>query len=337
MAESPRSDIVILGASAGGLDVLRTITRGLPADLPAAVFIVIHLSPDQSSSMAEILAKNSDLDIRAAHDGDRVQYGTALVAPPDHHVTFEDSVVRVLRGPRVNAHRPSIDVTFRSAATRFGARVVGVVLTGGLDDGTDGLRYIKRLGGCAVVQDPKDAEFDSMPRSAMEHVAVDRVLPSHEIASALIDIVTEGGAAMSGQQLPRGTEEPTGDQPSAFVCPECEGTLFETKDGGWTRFRCRVGHAYSTESLVLNKDASLEAALWTAARALREQADLFDRLALSGADRPANDQVRKRFESRAAHARDQGRVIEKAIATMERAPLTDDLDELNRAGGGSGK
>lgn len=319
MDRSPRSDIIVVGASAGGLDVLKTIVRGLPADFSAAVFVVVHIAPDQSSSLAGILDRRSDLEVRQAVNGEPVRHGTALVAPPDHHLVFADSTIRLERGPKVNAHRPSIDVTFRSAAEHFGSRVIGVVLSGGLDDGTDGLRIIKRFGGCAVVQDPLDAEFDSMPRSAIEHVDVDRVLAADKIAAALIEIASDLRDAEVKADMGLASTEP--DRPSQYVCPECNGTLFESDQAGWSTFKCRVGHAYTEESLVLNKGIALETALWTAARTLREQADLFDRL--SSRAGPHNDALRMRFEGRAAAVREHLKVIEEAVHGLQNGLLAD--------------
>src|SRR5215472_248248 len=322
---SARSDIILVGASAGGLNALKAITACLPADLQAAVIIVVHLSPNQESDLAGILGRASDLPIRQAKDGDLVRSGTALVAPPDHHLVFENSTVRIVRGPKLNAFRPSIDVTFKSAARRYGPRTVGVVLTGTLKDGTEGLRAIKESGGLAVVQDPADAEFTSMPLSAIENVEVDHVLSADDIGPALVEIASADVVASSEPgEVPI---KPLG-RPSEFVCPECDGTLLETNHDGWSTFRCRTGHTYTEESLAIDKDASLEAALWSAARALREQAHLFERLALSR--RAKSDGLKHRFKRKAAIMHEQSRVIEEAIARLEHPMLGGDLEENDR-------
>ncbi|HYK53902.1 MAG TPA: chemotaxis protein CheB [Candidatus Eremiobacteraceae bacterium] len=332
MALSARSDIILVGASAGGLGVLKKITSSLPGDLQAAVIIVVHLPPDQHSDLAGILDRNSDLSIRQAADGEAVRYGTALVAPPDHHLVFEDSVIRVVSGPRVNAYRPSIDVTFKSAARRFGPRTIGVILTGGLKDGTDGLRAIKESGGRAVVQDPADAEFSSMPQNAIEGVEVDRVLKADGIAAALVEMAADIRELREAREL---APPPKSDaRPSDFVCPECKGTLLETKQDGWSTFRCRKGHAYTEQSLAIDKDASLQAALWSAARALHEQAHLFDRLASSSSS-ATTDTLKRRFKRKASVIREQGNRIEEAIARLERAAIGDELELLREPVEGS--
>ena len=326
MALSARSDIILVGASAGGLNVLKTITSSLPGDLQAAVIIVVHMSPNQESDLAGILDRCSDLSIRQAADGEPVRYGTALIAPPNQHLVFEDGVVRVVSGPKMNAYRPSIDVTFKSAARRFGARAIGVVLTGGLKDGTDGLRAIKESGGRAVVQDPEDAAFSGMPRSAIENVEVDRVLRADGIAAALVEMASDVHETSGPRQLTPFAEG--GGLLSEFICPECKSTLLETRQDGWSTFRCRNGHMYTEESLAIDKDASLQAALWSAARALHEQAQLFDRLVEMS--HSMTDILTKRFKRKAALIREQGRRIENAITRLEQARVGEELDRFHR-------
>src|SRR6185436_714450 len=182
-------DIILIGASAGGVQTLTELARHLPGDLPAAVFMVIHLSPFSHSSMPAILSRAGPLPAAHPRDGEPILPGRIYVAPPDHHLVIEPEQVRISRGPTENGHRPAVDVLFRTGAEVYGPRVVAVVLTGNLDDGTVGLAIVKKHRGVAVVQDPEDADYPSMPRSAIASVEVDHVLPLAGIASLLGELV----------------------------------------------------------------------------------------------------------------------------------------------------
>lgn len=169
------------------------VVRGLPPDFPAPICIVLHLQPDSRSLLAQILNREGTLAAKEAEDGERARNGRIYVAPPDHHLTVEkDHTLRVTHGPRENLHRPGIDALFRSAAHAYGSRAVGVILTGSLDDGTEGLLAIKRMGGIAIVQDPGEAMYASMPQSAIEHVDVDYMLPVDKIARQMTLSVRSG-------------------------------------------------------------------------------------------------------------------------------------------------
>jgi two-component system, chemotaxis family, protein-glutamate methylesterase/glutaminase len=190
-------DLVVIGASAGGVEALKSVVAGLPPDLPAAVCIVLHISPDSPSALAGILRRAGRLPCRPAEDGDALAEGEILVAPPDRHLVVEDGRVHLTIGPRENHHRPSVDALFRSAALQRGEDVIGVILSGMRDDGTAGLAMIKSRGGATIVQDPADALYCGMPSSALEHVAVDAVVPSAAVAGAI-------AAMVNGQALPSG-------------------------------------------------------------------------------------------------------------------------------------
>jgi two-component system chemotaxis response regulator CheB len=283
-----RRDVIVIGASAGGVEALRTLVAALPADLPAAVLVVLHVPPYGGSVLPAILQRAGHLRARHPEGGERLTMGEIVVAPPDHHLVMHDSHVRLTRGPRENGHRPAIDVLFRSAARAAGARVIGVVLSGVLDDGTAGLAAITARGGMAVVQDPDDALYPGMPRNAIEHVAVEHVATAEQLGPLLVElckeeipdveqppsdlIEIETDMAMMDDDAMNQDERP--GRPSGFSCPDCSGVLWEIHDGDIVRYRCRVGHAWSSESLLGEQEQQLEAALWMAMRGLEEKAAL---------------------------------------------------------------
>lgn len=306
-------DIIVVGASAGGVDALRVLCRGLPAELRAALFVVMHTAPDSPGLLARILERDSALRVMRAEDRTPISMGTVYVAPPDRHLLVERDLVRVVRGPRENRHRPGIDPLFRSAAAAYGPRVAGVVLTGYLDDGSAGLQAIKRAGGIAIVQDPAEAPFAGMPTSALDRVSVDHCVRIAELGPLLTRIVSngaQGGPAPGGAdtQLRLEAHMDTGERHepadldligrrSAFTCPQCSGALWEVDDSGLLRFRCHVGHTYSDDSLAADQEIDRERALWTAIRAIEEQLALQQRMA-ERARGQGLDAAAVRFEAR---------------------------------------
>lgn len=329
----PGNDIVLIGASAGGVQALSQVIRGLPKDLPAAVFVVLHISPYGHSMLPAILNRLGTLEACHAEDGDAIEPGRVYVAPPDFHLVIEDSRVRLTRGPTENGHRPAIDVLFRTAAYACGRRVIGVVLTGNLDDGTAGLAAIKQRGGIAVVQDPKEADYPGMPSSAIQNVLVDHVLPLDEIAP-LIDRLArqplpEGDGdpppsaaqeepdAMSTEPEDEGEAAGTRDgQASGFTCPDCGGALWE-KPGGPLHFRCRTGHAYSPETLLAKQTDTLEYTLWAAVRALEENAALARRME-KRMRQLGNTRSMSRYERRAQAAEAHADVLRRVLYAEEK-------------------
>ena len=278
-------DIIVIGASAGGVQALCEVMDGLPPNLPAAVFVVLHVAPHGHSALPAILSRLGCLPASHPVDGEEIQPGRIYVAPPDHHLAIEGHHIQLSRKASENGHRPAVDVLFRTAARSFGPRVVGVVLTGNLDDGTAGLAMVKRFGGKAVVQDPRDADYPSMPESALANVAVDHVLPLGDIAATIRRLVYEPPRpedyrpeepdAMSEREEEDGSVTGT---PSALTCPACGGALFEKPGETILHFRCRTGHAYSPESLAADQTNTLDAALWAALRSLEEVAALARRM-----------------------------------------------------------
>jgi two-component system chemotaxis response regulator CheB len=325
-------DIVVLGASAGGVGALCSIIEELPADFPAAVFVVLHLAPHSQSALPAILSRSGRLPASHPAEGEGIETGRIYVAVPDRHLTVEGSRVRLSRNASENGFRPAVDVLFRTAARAFGPRVVGVVLTGNLDDGTAGLAAIKRCGGLAVVQDPADADYPGMPESAIANVVVDYVVPLDGIGPLLDRLVREPLPANGPAGCRDIEEEPdlmgiddrdtggksSSGEPSGFTCPECGGTLYERPGGKPAHFRCRTGHAYSPESLLARQTDALGATLWAALRSLEENAALSRRMG-KRAREFGNDLSSGRHERRAA-------------ATEKHAGL---LRALLEAGGGN--
>jgi two-component system chemotaxis response regulator CheB len=320
-----------VGASAGGVEALSRLVGRLPEDLPASVFVVLHLPANGVSLLPQILTRAGPLPAEHPRDGEPIRHGQVYVAPPDHHLLVERNRVRVVRGPRENGCRPAVDPLFRSAALAYGPQVVGVVLSGTLDDGTAGLLAVKRCGGVTIVQQPADALYAGMPQSALAQVVVDYCLPIAEIPDVLVRQARErvedraiAGAAddlqveVAAAALDPGVleSETRPGVPSVFTCPECRGNLWEMEEGELIRFRCRVGHAYSGESLLVDQAGALEAALWAALRALEEKAALANRLARRAAEQGHN-LVAERFEEQVADAHQRARLIREALLTPE--------------------
>jgi len=325
----PTRDIIVIGGSAGALAALRRILGGLPAELPASVFVVVHTSPDNPSVLPAVLSKSGALRADEATDGAPIQPGRIYAPPPDHHLLIKRGHVRVTRGPRENQFRPAIDPLFRTAATVYGPRVIGVLLSGGLDDGVLGLSRIKRHRGVAIAQDPGDAEVASMPESAIRQVAVDHVLRADDMAAVITGLVrteVEEDIMTANDEPPRDIAEAGTDaldsgilpkHPSPFTCPECGGALWELKDGDLVRFQCHVGHAFSAESLVAAQSDGLEGALWTALRALEESSALRKRMA-DHARRHGMSAIAEAYEEHAQQSEDRAKIVRRILVTDTR-------------------
>jgi two-component system chemotaxis response regulator CheB len=320
---APAVRVIGIGASAGGLLPLRTLVAGLPRDLRATVIVVLHVAATGTSVLPQILARSTPMSVVAAEDGLLVGPGQIIVARPDRHVVVDDGVVRLTRGPRENGHRPAIDPLLRSIAEGYGAAGAGVILSGARDDGAQGLAEIKRHGGLALVQDPGQAEYPSMPTNAMAATAVDGVLAADALAAALIEAVggsgTRLGPLMADLQL--GAEEPA----LRITCPDCGGVLTETDDGGVLHFRCHVGHAYSPRSLLALHADGVERAMWTAARSLEDRRTLLRRMA-ERARQAGNDRGAERFEADAARSHEESMAIRRAIAALDDADIAEGLN-----------
>ncbi|HEX8342862.1 MAG TPA: chemotaxis protein CheB [Tepidisphaeraceae bacterium] len=293
------SSVVAIGGSVGAIPVLRQILRELPVELPAAVVVVLHQHQNGPRILPAVLGDGAVLPIAYAEEGQSIEPGRVYLAPPDRHVLIEGRHLHVTAGPKENGHRPAIDPLFRTAAQAYGPTAVGGILSGDLDDGIVGLIHLHRAGGYAIVQDPQEAVAPSMPATAMAYAHVDAVLRAAEISRELVRHVRElwnkrtaaeakvianpnpslssvGGPAT--QPVTTNEAEPPGP-PSAFTCPSCGGAIWEITEGGTARYRCHVGHSYGQDSFVAQQSDNVESALYAAMRLLRDQANLYRRVA----------------------------------------------------------
>jgi two-component system chemotaxis response regulator CheB len=319
-------DIVVVGASAGGVEALGKLAATLPQEVPAAILVVLHVLATGTSVLPSILARAGPLPATSARHGERIERGHIHVAPPDHHLLVADGRTQLTHGPRENGHRPAVDALFRSAARAYGDRVIGVVLSGTLDDGTAGLRMVQECGGTTLVQDPADCLYDGMPQSAIDHGAADHVVgisAMAELICELIDSPIEPGDRATGAAFePQAELSAAGrsawrGEPSGLTCPECGGALWERQEGDLIRFKCHVGHAYSSESMQAEQGVALEAALWSALRSLEERADLFRRLARRSSH---STETATRYEGKAAEVTGHADAVRQTIAELGRAP-----------------
>jgi two-component system chemotaxis response regulator CheB len=217
-------DLVVIGASAGGIEPLLQLVAKLPGDLAAPVLITVHVSASGRGALPSMLERAGALSSVHARDGEPLTPGRLVVAVPDHHLLVAGASVRVTHGPREHHHRPSIDKLFRSAVAARGPRVIGVLLSGALDDGVAGLAALARAGGRVVVQAPQTAAYDSMPSRALEALKPDAVLEPETLGSGLVELI---GDRSAGEHGPPGPDDslPAALGPSPLRCPECAGVI----------------------------------------------------------------------------------------------------------------
>ena len=305
-SDADTHDIIVIGASAGGVAALSRLVSALPKDLPAALFVVMHIPAEPRSILPDLLSRAGPLPAHHAVHGEAIVNGHIYVAPPDNHLRVQSGYVEVVRGPKENGMRPAIDPLFHSAARAYRGRVIGVILTGGLDCGSFGLQSVKAAGGLAVVQDPTDALDPAMPGNALAHVEVDHVVTLDTIGALLTRLVRTP-APKRGEH-----PEPAWSR-SGQTCPECHGAMTEADVNGLLLFRCHVGHAYSMESMLVQQTAAQEAALWEAVRALEESEALARRMA----GRSVGDLV-ARFEEKARSLRQHADVVRDILLNRSR-------------------
>ena len=346
-------NIIVVGASAGGFEALKTLAAGLPKDLPAAVLIVWHISPDVRGILPQVLSRLTELPVSHAFDGEEILDGRIYIAPPDRHLIVEPGRVRVTRGPRENRFRPAVDPLFRSAALHYGPQVIGVILSGALDDGSSGLWTVKLRGGKAVVQDPWDAEVPSMPENAIRAVSVDHVVSVAEMPALLVRLVHEAenraGARPNGEaeEVDRRLELEIGiasqdnalesgimehGELSPFTCPECHGVLSRLIEGKIVRYRCHTGHAFTADSLLASITENIEESLWSAVRGVDESIMLLNHMGDHFAD-VNQPSLAAMFFRKAQEARERNELVRSAVLSHEQLSL----DSLREASGTSGE
>ena len=323
MNQIENSRLVVVGSSAGGMAALKQLIAQLPKDFPAPVFIVNHMSADTTGeALVKVLNESSSLVCEHAHDEQVFRAGHVYLAPSDQHMLVVKDRILVTKGARENRARPAIDPLFRSAAVAYGNRVIGIILTGYLDDGTSGMMAIKRCGGVCIAQDPDDAAYPDMPRSVMANVGADYCLPIAEMGALLSDLVE--------RELPENEPAPDdivieakiaqrvlSDLPSVealgnqvpYNCPDCGGVLWQMKEGEFIRYRCHTGHAFSSSVLLARQTSKIEETLWVALRMFEERQNLLVTM--------SKDQSRNSGSSSSQRARDSQVHIERIRAMLK--------------------
>jgi two-component system, chemotaxis family, protein-glutamate methylesterase/glutaminase len=350
-------DIVVIGASAGGIQALTTLVAGLPRDFPASVLVVVHIPAYAVSRLPDILSRSGPLPAAHAKQGEVIEPGRIYIAPPDRHLLVRTGRIELSRGPRENHCRPAIDPLFRTAARVYGSRVIGIVLSGALYDGSMGLLAIETRGGMAIVQEPKEAIVDSMPRRAIERVTTEHILPVAEIAAALTDLVRQPVTAQGGNSMvntidpeerleeaiaedfvEQATDGRT-EETTIFTCPDCGGVLWQGGEGPLLRFRCHVGHAFAPEVLLNQKSEELETALWSSLRLLKEKATLTLQLANrtrasgNGKASQAANRIAEQAELDERHVRVIQELLEAMPSPMDQAAVvTHAMNDSENAG-----
>jgi len=320
-------DIIVIGTSAGGVQALSDVVAALPPDLPATLFIVIHLSPQGPNLLGDVLRAVTNLSVRTPADGETFERGTIYIAPADCHLLVQQNHVRITRGPRENRCRPAIDPLFRSAAISYRSRVIGVLLTGLLDDGAAGLVAIQRCGGLTIVQEPREALWPDMPLAALELMRPDYISTLKEIGGLLTSLVQQ--PAENPRPVPLSialeakiaegisdvmTEEQLGEL-VPLSCPECGGPLWEIRSENFARYRCHVGHAFTAKALLSDQRESIERALWGALRALKERAKVLSNLAKNS--RSPNSSTTRDYEEQAENTEAHIQIITDLLPNLQ--------------------
>jgi len=326
-----RKNIIVIGASSGGLEALKRLFSGLTNGIDAAIFIVWHMPPDVMGFLPRVLGKLTAMTTENAIDNEPIVFNRVYVAPPDRHMMIESGRVRVVRGPKENRFRPAIDPLFRSAAYTYGGRVIGIILSGALDDGSAGLWAVKKFGGTTIVQDPAESDVPGMPESALRLVRdVDYKITAREMAGTLGNLVLEPALGnhdpgtrqrdKTGSELKIAMmEERIGKKPmgklTPYTCPECHGVLLQFKENGRERFRCHTGHAFSANGLLADLTEGVEDSLWTTVRTIEESVLLLSHMSkhLEKTDPGAAAE----FQAKAEEAKRRSEIVRKALNNHE--------------------
>lgn len=339
----------MIGASAGGFEAIKQLIGALPPTLDAAIFIVWHMSPDVTGILPQVLNRQKTLLATNAVDNEPINSNRVYVAPPDKHLLLEQGIVRVTRGPKENRFRPAVDTLFRSAAYIYGSRVIGIILSGALDDGTAGLWTIKNRGGIAIVQEPAEAEFSSMPESALAAVEVDYRLSIAEMAPLLMKLTAETVVAgndiameeqkktilelrVAAQQSVLAHNMPAFNQLTPYACPECHGVLSAIHDGDIIRYRCHTGHAYSADSLLTSITERIEDTLWSAIRGVEESIMLLNNLGDHYAEKN-QPKLAALYFKKAQEAESRAEIVRQTVFNHEQLTATSISTQANEEEG----
>jgi two-component system chemotaxis response regulator CheB len=326
-------NVIVIGASAGGLKATIELVKKIPADLPVAIFVVIHVS---KASMPQIiiqqLQKYTTYRCLLPQGEEKIQVGCLYFAPPDFHLLVKADTVKLIKGPHENRWRPSIDVLFRSAAAAFNSRVIGIVLSGMLDDGTSGMSAIKRSGGTCIVQEPAEAEYTDMPQNVLNNVAVDYRVPVADMGYIIDDVVSKPlrhvtipediklEAEITERMSSDITELKKIGEQSDFTCPDCGGSLFQIKEEKHPRFRCFTGHVYTGELLMEKQGEAVEESLWISIRMLEERRNLL----LNLGRREAAGNIMDNYQDRADELEVHIKRLKDLLVTISKTGLPDD-------------
>ena len=308
-------NVVVIGTSAGGLEALDTLVAGLPAGLPASIFIVQHMAPQNTGiALVHRLGKYKDFQCALAANGEKFHPGRIYICPADNHLLIKEDHLLVTKGARENRYRPAIDPLFRSAAATHGPRVAAVLLTGVLDDGTAGMMAVKKCGGLTIVQDPKDAAYPEMPQSALNNVDVDYCVPITQMGALLEkhanklagktkafpdSIRIEAEIAERVLSDVQQVSSLGGQVP--YNCPNCGGVLWEMAGAATIRYRCHTGHSYTAKSLLTSQTEKIEETLWTSLRMFEERKNLMNNLAVKETHSSLKRSYREQAKSTQIH------------------------------------
>jgi two-component system chemotaxis response regulator CheB len=281
--------IVAIGASAGGTTILPELLKQLTDDIKVAAFVVMHLSKQSIGDLlVKRLQKYTSFTCKIPMHGETIKEQHVYIAMPDHHLMVSQNKILLGHGPMENRYRPSIDALFRSAAVNFAPKVIGIILTGMLEDGASGMYAIQKSGGVCIIQDPGEAKYSDMPQAVLNTLKPDYAIPVSEMGGAIKDAISNLKRKKKGkipsdiikeaaiaERVNIGIEEVKNPgEVSVISCPDCGGSLWEMKGNGFTRYRCHLGHAYSQEGLVSSMEVSTESTLWTALRIIEERRNL---------------------------------------------------------------
>lgn len=323
--------VIVIGASTGGFDAFKKLIKDLPGDFATPIFIVWHMSPDIRGILPQVFNRINTMYAAHGYNEEPIKQNRIYIAPPDHHMIIEDGKILITHGPKENRFRPAIDPLFRSAAYSYSNRVIGVILSGSLDDGTAGLWTIKEYGGITVVQDPIDAEVPSMPENALREVQIDYTVGIHELAQLLVRLskepLSKTEAVMKDEQTKKEIEIAADENAleknimaygtlTPYTCPECHGVLSRLQNGGIIRYRCHTGHAYSVDALIEALTEKIEDSLYNAIRAMDESIILLNHLGDHYAEKN-NPKVAAMYFNKAKEAAERSLPIREATLSHE--------------------